>query len=97
MAKRQKRRRVCYLCGKNGSVEPLERHHVFGGPYRWKSELYGAEVDLCAFSCHREGKDSVHRNAMVSRALKEEFQLKIMAEQDWDVPRFVEEFGKNYT
>lgn len=62
-----------------------------------KSERYGAKVDLCGLRCHREGKESVHKNAAVARALKEEFQRKIMAEQGWTVQQFVEEFGKNYT
>lgn len=92
-----KRRRRCYLCGRNGNGDPLEEHHVFGGPYRMKSERYGAKVDLCGLRCHREGKESVHKNAAVARALKEEFQRKIMAEQGWTVQQFVEEFGKNYT
>ena len=32
--------RRCYFCRKNGSADPLERHHVFGGNHadRKKSE-----------------------------------------------------------
>lgn len=30
--------KACYLCGKNGRADRLEMHHVFGGPYRKKSE-----------------------------------------------------------
>ena len=91
------RSRRCYLCGRNGNGDPLERHHVFNGAYRMKSERYGAVVDLCGRRCHRESTESVHRNAAVNLALKEEFQRKIMAEQDWTVEQFVDEFGKNYT
>ena len=92
-----KERKACFLCGKNGSCDPLERHHVFGGPYKWKSEMYGAMVYLCGEECHRNGKGAVHRNRVVSDSLKEHFQRKIMAEQDWTVQQFAEEFGKNYT
>ena len=92
-----KQARKCHLCGRNGQAEPLERYHVFGGAYRMKSERYGAVVDLCRHSCHREGKGSVHKNRLVSDSLKEEFQMKIMAEQGWTVEQFIEEFGKNYT
>ena len=37
----------CWLCGRNGSVDPLDKHHIFGGPYRKKSEKYGLVVYLC--------------------------------------------------
>lgn len=91
------RSRRCYRCGRNGNGDPLERHHVFGGAYRSKSERYGAVVDLCGDRCHRNGPNAVHRNRFVSDTLKEEFQRKIMAEQGWTVEQFVLEFGKNYT
>lgn len=89
--------RVCFICGKNGNGDPLELHHVFNGPYKWKSEMYGAMVYLCGEECHRNGKGAVHNNRAVSDSLKEQFQRKIMAEQGWTVEQFVDEFGKNYT
>ena len=98
MAKRKiTGRKECFLCGKNGNGDPLELHHVFNGPYKWKSEQYGRMVYLCANSCHKEGKYSAHKNRAVSDNLKEIFQRRIMAEQGWDVERFILEFGKNYT
>lgn len=30
---------ICYLCGRPGGFEPLDKHHVFGGALR--------EVDFC--------------------------------------------------
>ena len=33
--------RSCWLCGRNGTAEPLDKHHIFGGAYRKKSEKYG--------------------------------------------------------
>lgn len=32
--------RSCWLCGRNGTAEPLDKHHIFGGAYRKKSEKY---------------------------------------------------------
>ena len=52
--------RMCFLCGKNGSEDPLDLHHVFGGPYRKKSEKYGLVVYLCHHDCHIFGKNAVH-------------------------------------
>lgn len=97
MAKRKEFvRHYCHLCGKNGACDPLERHHVFEGRNRNNSEKYGAVVYLCGHECHREGKDSVHRNRFVSLTLKEEFQRKIMKEQNWTVEDFIEVFGRSY-
>lgn len=39
--------RSCWLCGRNGTAEPLDKHHIFGGAYRKKSEKYGLTVYLC--------------------------------------------------
>ena len=44
--------RSCWLCGRNGTAEPLDKHHIFGGAYRKKSEKYGLTVYLCHGSCH---------------------------------------------
>ena len=37
----------CFLCGRNDTGDPLERHHIFGGANRKKSEKYGLVVYLC--------------------------------------------------
>lgn len=46
----------CFLCGRNDSGDPLERHHIFGGANRKKSEKYGLVVYLCGNRCHRNGQ-----------------------------------------
>ena len=33
--------RECWLCGRNGCGDPLDKHHIFGGTNRKKSEKYG--------------------------------------------------------
>ena len=86
----------CWLCGRNGSGDPLERHHVFPGPLRDKSERYGCVVYLCGNECHRLGKYAVHANRETARRLKAWAQEKCMAEQGWSLENWHREFGKNY-
>ena len=88
--------RKCFLCGRNGSEDPLDRHHIFNGPYRKKSEKYKLVVDLCHYRCHIFGKYAVHNNPETAIYLKYEGQKKVMREQGWDRKRFIREFGKDY-
>ena len=88
--------RECFLCGANGSGDPLDRHHIFGGAMRKKSEKYGLVVYLCHHSCHIFGKYSVHQNADVMQRLHEYGQRKAMEEQGWTADEFRQHFGKNY-
>ena len=84
----------CFLCG--STREPLDRHHIFGGAMRKKSEKYGLVVHLCHHSCHIFGKYAVHQNADVMQRLHEYGQRKAMEEQDWTEDEFRQHFGKNY-
>lgn len=86
----------CWRCGRNGATDPLDRHHIFGGAYRDKSEKYGLVVRLCHNRCHVFGKDAAHRNAETMQALHEYGQEKAMREQGWTTEDFIREFGKNY-
>ena len=86
----------CWLCGANGSSDPLDRHHIFPGALRDKSEQYGLVVYLCHEHCHIFGKYSVHKNAQTMRSLKQYGQKKAMKEQGWTKADFIREFGKNY-
>lgn len=86
---------VCWLCGRNGSRDPLDKHHVFGGSLRSKSEKYGLTVYLCHDRCHIFGKDAVHRNPAVRQELQAWGQRKAMREQGWSVEEFIWAFGKN--
>ena len=85
----------CFLCGKNGHYDHLEKHHIFGAYNRQKSEKDGLFVYLCGDSCHRNGKNAVHRNKDVMDRLHEEGQLA------WERTygsreQFVERYKKNY-
>jgi len=86
----------CWLCGKNGMKDPLDKHHIFGGAYRKKSEKYGLTVPLCHKECHQFGKYAAHQNAETMRRLHEYGQRKAMEEQGWTVQEFALEFGRNY-
>ena len=82
----------CFLCGRYG---PTERHHVFPGPFRQKSERYGCVVDLC-HNCHNEPPLGVHHNRKRANILKQRYQRIVMKEQGWDKERFIREFGRSY-
>ena len=88
--------RECWLCGRNGSADPLDRHHIFGGPNRKKSERLGLVVDLCHFRCHIFGKEAVHNNAENMQKLHEYGQRKAMEENNWTTDDFIREIGRNY-
>ena len=86
----------CFLCGRNGNGDRLERHHIFGGARRPLSEKYGLVVDLCGNRCHRLGEYSAHQNAEVAAFLHKYGQRKAMTEQGWTTAEFIRKLGKNY-
>lgn len=85
--------RKCFLCGRAGD---LDRHHIFGGPFRKKSDRYGLTVDLCHDTCHIFGPGAVHQNQEVMLEVKRYGQRKAMQENGWSKEDFIREFGKNY-
>ena len=88
--------RRCWRCGATGGADPLDRHHIFGGSNRKKSEKYGLVVDLCHHRCHIFGKEAVHQNAETMQKLHEYGQQKAMYEQGWTIDEFRAVFGKSY-
>ena len=86
----------CYLCGMNSNLEPLDLHHVFNKADKKKSEKYGLMVYLHHSKCHIFGKNSVHQNANVNRALKAKAQEKAMEYYGWSADDFRNIFGRNY-
>ena len=88
--------RTCWLCGKNGANDPLDRHHLFGGGNRRKSEKLGLVVDLCHGSCHIFGERAAHRCRETAQALHEYGQRMAMERMGWSTEEFVREFGRNY-
>ena len=88
--------RKCWLCGANGSGDPLDRHHIFQGKNRQLSERYGLVVYLCHAECHIFGPNAVHKNPYPRRRLQEWGQRKAMEEQGWTAEKFRGHFGRNY-
>ena len=86
----------CFLCGRNGNGDKLDRHHIFGSSRRKLSEKYGLVVLLCHERCHIFGEYSVHKNADIMQYLHEYGQRKAMKENGWTIEQFREIFGANY-
>lgn len=87
---------VCYLCGRSGGFDPLDKHHVFSGPLRKKSERYGLTVWLCHDRCHIFGPDSAHQSGKTALHLHQQAQRAAMERYGWTVEDFRREFYKNY-
>lgn len=83
-------KRKCFVCG---SEVWLEKHHVFSGYNRKKSEQWGMWVWLCHYH-HNEPPNGVHFNRENELALKAEAQ-KIF-EEEYGHKKFMDVFGKNY-
>lgn len=77
----------CDICLK---WRTLERHHVFNGAFRSKSEEYGAVVEICR-ECH---DDLHHRHPAKYKWLKREWRDRLMAENGWSTEDFIREFGR---
>lgn len=88
--------RTCFLCGRNGTGDPLDKHHIFGGPYRRASERYGATVYLCHDRCHENGPEAAHRYRETRDKLCRYGQRKVMQEQGWTVEQFRLVFGRSW-
>ena len=86
----------CWLCGCNGYSDPLDKHHIFGGSNRKKSDRLGLTVYLCHNRCHIFGKEAVHQNKDTMLKLHQYGQRKAMEENEWTTEDFIREFGKNY-
>lgn len=86
----------CWLCGANGYSDPLDKHHIFGGSNRKKSERMGLYVYLCHNRCHIFGKYSAHQNKDTMLKLHQYGQRRAMEENEWTTEDFIREFGKNY-
>ena len=87
----------CWLCGKRQfGFNRLERHHIFGGANRSKSEKYGLIVYLCGDTCHRNGPNAAHQNKDTMQRLHEYGQRKAMKENGWTVEDFRSVFWKSY-
>ena len=87
---------TCFLCHRNGSEDPLDNHHIFGGSNRAQSEALGLKVKLCHNRCHIFAPTAVHQNAAVMEKLHKAGQMWAMDKMGWDCEDFKLHFGKNY-
>ena len=92
----QKDTTKCFICGKNCNYDSLDKHHVFEGPYRSKSEKYGLFVFIHHNECHIFGKNAVHVNAEIAHKLKKYAQIIAMKVYGWSVEEFIEKFGRSH-
>ena len=93
----QKDKSRCYICGGYGtSVDPLDCHHVFFGALRSKSDRYGLTVYIHHNRCHIFGRDAVHVNAEVDRALKKCAQIAAMQRYGGSEQECINELRKSY-
>lgn len=84
--------RYCVMCG---STNNIERHHIFGGGLRQKSEKYGLVIDLC-HRCHNQPPNGVHFNKETMLKVHQYGQRLAMQRYGWTVEDFRREFYKNY-
>lgn len=92
----QKDKTKCYICGCYPCGDPLDKHHIFGGALRSKSEKYGLTVYIHHNRCHIFGAKSVHMNARIDTALKKRAQKIAMKRYGWSIDDWRELFYKNY-
>lgn len=92
----QKDKTKCFICKQNPCGDSLDKHHIFGGADRSKSEKYGLTVYLHHNRCHIFGENSVHANAKINRKLQAYAQKKAMQHYEWSIDEFRKIFGKNY-
>ena len=89
--------KTCWLCGANGSADPLDKHHLFGGALRKKSERDGLYVYLCHNQCHIFGRYAAHQCAGTMQELHEYGERKWLAERPGaTIEDFIKEYGRNY-
>jgi len=88
---------TCFLCGRNGLSDPLDKHHIFGGANRKKSESDGLYAYLCHNRCHIFGADAAHNNANTMQKLHEFGEKKWLNDNpDKSIQDFINRYGKNY-
>lgn len=85
----------CFICEMSECGDHLDKHHIFGGALRDKSEQYGLTVYIHHNKCHIFGKESAHMNRAVQAKLEQIAQKKAMKHYGWTVKDFTKIFGRN--
>lgn len=79
--------KYCYITGRG---DHLDKHHVYGGPDRKKSEIYGCWVWLT----HEVHMNAHDRQQEILMQLRRECQEKF--EELYDRETFIKLFGRSY-
>ena len=85
--------RKCVLTGYEGDY--LDKHHVFGGANRKRSESMGLWVYVYK-PLHNNSPESIHEDFELNLMLKKWAQRLCMEHYEMTVEEFIGEFGKNY-
>lgn len=80
----------CYICG---TTQWIERHHIYGGAFRPKSEKYGLVIYLCN-KHHNQPPDGVHFNRERMDQIRAIGQRAFM--EHYPDKDFMKEFGRNF-
>lgn len=86
---------TCYLCmldGDDRQKRNVQKHHIYGGPNRWKSEAEGFFVWLCP-EHHQTGPAAVHASAH-PEGTGNNRRLKRICQQEYEKTHTREEFMK---
>ena len=78
----------CFVCEENPCGDPLDKHHIFGGALRKKSEQYGLFVYLHHARCHIFGEDSAHKSRKIRHKLEKLAKEKAMEIYGWTDKEF---------
>ena len=81
----------CYVCGSQAS-STHEIFHNNSSYMRNMSIFHKAQIPVC-MKCHKEIHDG---GSKLDKSLKQEFQRKIMKDNEWTVKEFINVFYKNY-
>lgn len=82
--------RECWVC-RNPQVE---KHHIYEGPLRKKSERYGAWVYLCPY--HHRIQGGINHNPVKELDLRLKRQAQRELEKKYGHPWFMNEFHRNW-
>ena len=80
-------------CFMTGTTYWIERHHVFGGANKARSEEYGFIMPV-THNLHNEPPKGIHYNKALRRMLKQYCQRKY--EETKSRQMFIFEFGENF-
>lgn len=82
----------CWVCG---TTYQIEKHHIYAGAYRNKSEKYGAFVNLCHFHHQGEGRTG-YNNPLpeLDKKLKQAAQREL--EKRYGHEWFMDQFNRNW-